>query len=108
MWEDLNATDEWSEMTQLGLRILLGFAAYDDIEVGQDYLFCFCFVSVFLFKGLTHEGSTVKEFSRADILDKFQICTTIVEAILFIYLKIYFQIYLYKSFLFVSSNSDME
>ena len=33
VWEDVTATDEWIEMSHLGLRILLGFAAYDDIEV---------------------------------------------------------------------------
>ena len=33
MWEDTQSTEEWIEMSQLGLRIMLGFAAYDDIEV---------------------------------------------------------------------------
>ena len=64
MWEDLNATDEWSEMTQLGLRILLGFAAYDDIEVGQHYSFL---------KYIAYEASTAKGFNFAEIVHKFQI-----------------------------------
>lgn len=38
VWE-LNTADEWTEMTQLGLRILLGFAAYDDIEVCKEDCF---------------------------------------------------------------------
>ncbi|XP_071791552.1 neurobeachin-like protein 1 [Asterias amurensis] len=33
VWEDTQSTEEWIEMSQLGLRIMLGFAAYDDIEV---------------------------------------------------------------------------
>ena len=33
VWEDTQASDEWIEMSQLGLRVMLGFAAYDDIEV---------------------------------------------------------------------------
>ncbi|XP_022079256.1 neurobeachin-like protein 1 [Acanthaster planci] len=33
VWEDTTAADEWAEMSQLGLRIMLGFAAHDDIEV---------------------------------------------------------------------------